>query len=146
MSIWKLSYEALAGSKSVFEDPDGLRANPRFEINGLATFQVRFGGHSAQVCNVSAGGLAIYLDRLMPSGGEIALTVNNALSIHTEVVYCAPMGEWGPGNPPQHKMGMKFTSENDGYRVAMLALEALAGSGESDGSAPGENLDHTLGT
>lgn len=144
MSIWKLSYEALAGSRSVLEDTHGLRANPRFEINGLATFQVRFGGYDAQVCDVSAGGMAIYSDRLLPSGGEIALTVNNALSIHTKVVYCAPKGEWGPGNPPQHKMGLKFVSENDGYRVAMLALAAQGESGGSDGLAPDGNLDHTL--
>ena len=60
------------------------------------------------------------------------------------MVYCAPKDEWGPDNPPQHKMGLKFLSENDGYRVAMLALEAQAGSGGSDGPAPHGNLDHTL--
>lgn len=145
MSIWKLSYEALARSSSILEDAHGLRANPRFEISGLAKFQVRFGQHSAQVCDVSAGGMAIYSDRLMPSGGEIALTVNNALSIQSEVVYCALKGEWGPCNPPQHKLGLNFLGENDGYLVAMLALEAQALSGGSDGPAPHGNLDRTLG-
>jgi hypothetical protein len=144
MSIWKLSYEALAGSRSVAQDTHGLRENPRFDVNGLARFQVRFGGYDAQVCDVSAGGMAIYSDRLMPGGGEIALTVNHALSIHTEVVYCAPKGEWGPGNPPQHKMGLKFLSENDGYLVAMLALEAEAESDGSNGPAPEGKLNYTL--
>lgn len=69
MSIWKLSYEALAGSRSVSRDAHGLRENPRFEMNGIAKFHARFGEYFTQVCDVSAGGMAIHSDRLMLSGG-----------------------------------------------------------------------------
>ncbi len=77
-----------------------------------------------KVCDVSAGGMGLYSNHLTPDGGEIALTVNNALNIHAKVVHCIPMGEWGPGDPSQNRMGIRFLSEDDGYRVAMLALEA----------------------
>ena len=127
MSDWKLPYEQLAGALNALPAThanEGLRMNPRFPVGEGGRIHVRFGVETGQVCDVSVGGMALYSNCLIPDGGEIALTVNNALNVHTEVVYCAPKGEWGPGNPPQHRMGLKFLSEDDGYRVAMLALEA----------------------
>lgn len=122
MSDWKLPYEQLVDSLTGATTSHGLRKDPRFSLDSNSEFQVQLGGKTAMVCDVSAGGMALYSEYLVPNGGEVALTVNNALQIHSEVVYCAPMGEWGPNNPPLHRMGLKFISENDGYRTTMLAL------------------------
>ena len=127
MSDWKLAYEkfidTVAAVPSAHADK-GIRKYPRFPVSCAEGFQVQFGEEDAQVYDISAGGMGLYSNHLTPDGGRIALTVNKALRIHAEVVYCAPKGDWGPNNPPQHRMGLKFLSKDDGYRVAMLALDA----------------------
>ena len=104
----------------------GLRQKPRFSLDPNSDFHVRIGEEVPRIVDVSAGGISLFSENSVLEGGEVSLTVVKAMRIYSQVVYCTPLQQAANGGPSLHKIGLKFLSENDGYRVAMLAMDTKA--------------------
>lgn len=127
MNSWKSSYDALVGAMNLSLPPHESRMHPRFEMGDDMNMLVQFGGEHPRVHNISAGGMSLYTDNPIAGGSSVALTLENAIRVHSEVVYCSPDGPKGADGGHTYQVGLKFLTKNDGYRVAVLAMETCGG-------------------
>lgn len=127
MTSWKTHYDALVGAMKLSSPPHESRMHPRFEMSADVDMRVQFGGERPCVHNISAGGMSFHTENPIASGSSVALTLENAMRVHSEVVYCSPDGPKKADGGHLYQVGLKFLTENDGYRVAVLAVETCGG-------------------
>ncbi len=127
MISWKTHYDALVDAMNLSLPPHEPRMHPRIEIGDDMDMHVQFGGEHPRVHNISAGGMSLYTENPIVGGSSVALTLENAIRVYSEVVYCLPDGPKRADGGHLYQVGLKFLTENDGYRVAMLAMETCGG-------------------
>lgn len=127
MTSWKTHYDALVGAMKLGSPPHESRMHPRFEMSEGVEMRVQLGGERPSVHNISAGGMSLYTKNPIAGGSSVALTLENAIRVHSEVVYCSPDGTKKADGGHLYQVGLKFLIEDDGYRVAVLAMETCGG-------------------
>ena len=124
LSEWKNHYQDLVTSLDLQSPENKGRKHPRLTMDSGAEISLRTGREISHVRDISPGGMAFYSKIPFMVGSEMVITLENAFNVLSKVVYCNSREDSGEKIARGYRIGTKFLREEDGYRIAVLAMEA----------------------